>query len=97
MSFTRQETSLPSAAEMAACLRDPSRKAKLRERIETCFYRLRSEVPRPHKDDPALVKKYGEFMARLRVEEETILEMLEAFSKGDASSVRAASSRLVRG
>ncbi len=97
MSFMRQEASLPSAAEMAACLRDPSRKAKLRERIETYFHRLRSEVPRPHKDDPALVKKYGEFMGRLRVEEETILEMLEAFSRGDASSVRSASLRLVRG
>jgi hypothetical protein len=81
---------------MAVCFRDPSRKAGLKKRIEDYFSTLRNKVPRPDREDPKLVKKYGEYMGRLRTEEEIILEMLEAFSNGDVSSVRAASSRLAR-
>lgn len=96
MAFGTNSTSLPSAAEMAACLRDPSRKAGLRERIEAYFCRQRQDLPRPRKDDPVLVRKYGEIMGRLRMEEETLLEMLDAFARGDAPRIREASVRIAR-
>lgn len=96
MPLGNPHNSLPGAAEMAACFRDPSRKTGLKKRIEGYFSTLRNEVPKPNREDPELVRKYGEYMGRLRTEEEIILEMLEAFSRGDASSVRAASLRLAR-
>lgn len=86
--------SIPSAAEMAACFRDPGRKGELRKRIEAHYLHLRSRVSRPGKKDPLLIKKYSQIMAKLRMEEETLMEMLDSFAKGDAESVREASSRL---
>ncbi|GAB6281084.1 MAG: hypothetical protein STSR0007_12440 [Thermovirga sp.] len=96
MTFGRTDTFLPTAAEMAACIRDPSRKAGIEKRIEAYFTRLRYEMPRPRKDDPELVRKYGELMGRLRMEEETLIEMLEAFARGDAHLVRETSARIAR-
>ncbi len=89
--------SLPGAAEMAACFRDPYRKKELKKRIEDHYSGLRRDVPRPQKKDTLLIRKYSRVMARLRMEEETLLEMLESFARGDAESVREASARLTDG
>jgi|SRR6056297_622273 len=96
MLYDNEGSGLPSAAEMAVCLRDPSRKSDLRQRIEDHYLNLRQEVARPQKDEPLLIKKYSQIMSRLRIEEEILLNMLESFSRGDADSIRKASAKLAR-
>lgn len=86
--------SLPSAAEMAGCFRDPGRKGELQSRIEAHYFHLRSQVCRPGKKDSLLIKKYSQIMAELRLEEETLMEMLDSFARGDAESVREVSAKL---
>lgn len=92
----KNRSSLPCAAEMAACFRDPCRKNGIKKRIEDHYSELRTDVPRPEKKDPFLIRKYSQIMARLRMEEEVLLEMLESFARGDANSVRETSARLTR-
>jgi len=87
---------LPSAAEMATCFREPSKKAGMRERIGRYYAELRMEVPKPDRRDERLIKAYGKLMSRFRAEEEVVLEILDSFARGDALSVREAASRLTR-
>jgi hypothetical protein len=92
----KNRKALPSAAEMAACLRDPSKKVELKKRIDDHYLALRRSVPRPQRNDPNLIKNYSQLMSRLRQEQEDVLEMLDAFSKGDAGNVRKLSSKLTK-
>ncbi len=96
MAYRKTGVLLPTAGEMAACTREPSRSRLLRERIEKYYSELRSGLPRPGRDEPDLIRKYGEVMGRLRMEEETVIEMLEAFVSGDAPKVRETSVRIAR-
>ncbi|MBO8154742.1 hypothetical protein [Thermovirga sp.] len=89
-------TKLPTAGEMATCLRDPARKSQLEERIIKYYISLRKKVPKPPKADAGLIKEYSRIMAKLREEEETLLEMLDAFALGDATKVRTLSERLTK-
>lgn len=88
--------SLPTAAEMATCFREPSKKPAMRERIMRYYAGLRAEVAKPDRKDDRLIKAYGKLMSRFRAEEEVILEILDSFARGDALSVREAASRLTR-
>jgi hypothetical protein len=88
--------SLPTAAEMALCARDPARKHALRAKIDDYFTSLRKSVIQPPRGDLQLIKKYGEAMGCLRDQEEASRNMLEAFSRGDARGVREACARIVR-
>ncbi len=97
MMTAKKGSSLPGAAEMAACFRDPHRKKELEKRIMDHYSSLRGDVPRSPKKDTLLIRKYSRVMARLRMEEETLLKMLESFARGDADSVREASSKLTNG
>lgn len=96
MNISRSGTSLPSAAEMATCFREPSKKPVLRERIRRYYSELRMEVAKPDRKEEQLLKAYGKLMSRFRAEEETVLEILDSFARGDALSVREAASRLTR-
>ena len=96
MTFRKTGSLLPTAGEMAACTREPSRSRSLKDRIEKYYAEHRSDLPRPGGDEPDLIRKYGEVMGRLRMEEETVIEMLEAFVSGDAQKVRDASIRIAR-
>jgi len=87
---------LPTAGEMAMCLRDPARKSQLEERIVKYYVTLRIKVPKPPKANVGLIKEYSRIMAKLREEEETLLEMLESFASGDAAKVRTLSERLTK-
>jgi hypothetical protein len=96
MNISRLEISLPSAAEMATCFREPSKKPVLRERIQRYYSELRMKVAKPDRKEERLLKAYGKLMSRFRAEEETVLEILDAFARGDALSVREAAARLTR-
>jgi len=96
MNTGKARTSLPSAAEMATCFREPSKKPGIRERIERYYAELRAQVARPDRNDDRLIKAYGKLMSRFRAEEEVVLEILDSFARGDAFSVREAASRLTR-
>gem|GEM_PF-728452 len=89
--------SLPSAAEMVACFRDPHKKEELEKRIRNHYVHLRSDVPRPLKMDRLLIEKFSQLMARLRTEEESLVDMLGSFAKGDADAVRSTSAKLTGG
>lgn len=94
---TCKNSALPSAAEMAACFRDPCKKEELERRIRNHYSHLRSDVPRPLRKDRQLIEKFSQVMARLRMEEEALVEMLGSFARGDAGAVRSASARLTGG
>lgn len=94
---TCKNSALPSAVEMAACVRDPYKKEELEERIRDHYSHLRSDVPRPLRNDRLLIERFSQVMARLRVEEGTIIEMLGSFARGDAGAVRSTSAKLTGG
>ncbi|AER65842.1 hypothetical protein Tlie_0096 [Thermovirga lienii DSM 17291] len=85
---------LPTAGEMATCLRDPSKKGVLEERISRYYKALRTSVPKPPKADARLIKEYSKIMAGLRMEEEALFRMLEAFASGDPQGVKSAAKKL---
>lgn len=88
--------SLPTAAEMALCARNPGLKRVLMVKVDDYFSNLRKSVPRPSMGDRGMIRKYSEVMGRLRDHEEASRYMLEAFSRGDAQGVREACERIVR-
>lgn len=94
--MTKSIVSLPTAAEMALCARDPGLKRVMMDKVDDYFSNLRRSVPRPPLGDRGLIKKYSEVMGRLRDHEEASRSMLEAFARGDARGVREACDRIVR-
>jgi len=85
---------LPTAGEMATCLRDPSKKTVLEKRISQYYKVLRASVPKPPRADVRLIKEYSRIMAGLRMEEEALFSMLEAFASGDPQGVKDTAKKL---
>lgn len=96
MENERSVPPIPTAVEMASCLREPGRLPLLRERIRAHFEALRRGVERPPGGDARLIRSYGDVMGRLREDEDATRMMLEAFARGDAESVRDACESLAR-
>ncbi|MFA0888267.1 MAG: hypothetical protein ACC613_04105 [Synergistales bacterium] len=96
MSGEGLKAALPSAAEMAVCFREPSKRGAFLERIVRHYAGLRTAVPKPARKDEPVIRAYSRLMSRLRTEEQSVLEILDSFARGDAASVREAASRLTR-